>query len=192
MENTFVMETDASITLNYLIYIQNIYLNQSLINEELKFPYLSTNIVFQEDFELKYKELWEEVTERIFTTQGTDLTLFYENKNLFYQKLLEQTSENLISFDEVYKGFRVWWGSFVGEFSIKISIAEAEQELYSDLSKWLLQTGKVPQKRLHINLIYDDCILANSQVSSYLAVIPIKDFYFRFKELVPRIRECFV
>ncbi|MDA7027522.1 hypothetical protein PJ311_13095 [Bacillus sp. CLL-7-23] len=55
MENSFVMVTDAPVSLNFLIYIQNIFLNQK--RQELRFPYLSTRIVFKEDFELKYKEL---------------------------------------------------------------------------------------------------------------------------------------
>ena len=61
VENSLEMETDTSFTLNFLIYIQNIYLNQNRNEDDLRFPYLSTKMVFKEDFEIRYKELWNEV-----------------------------------------------------------------------------------------------------------------------------------
>ena len=39
MENSLVMETDTSFTLNFLIYLQNIYLNQNRNEDDLRFPY---------------------------------------------------------------------------------------------------------------------------------------------------------
>ena len=190
VENSLEMETDTSYTLNFLIYIQNIYLNQNRNEDDLRFPYLSTKMVFKEDFEIRYKELWNEVFQKIFSNDN-DLKIFYEDKDLFYQKLFENSTDNLKSFNEVYKAFQVWWGSFAGRFSMERSIDEIGHTLYVDLTNWLLQRGKTPLKRLHISLIYDECVLANIPVSSYLAVIPIRDFLINYKELVPRIQECF-
>ncbi|KAB8133620.1 hypothetical protein F9U64_11990 [Gracilibacillus oryzae] len=190
MENSFEMETDTSFTLNFLIYIQNMYLNQIRKKDEPRFPYLSTKVVFKEGFEIKYRELWNEVSQKIFSSNN-DMKIFYEDKDLFYLKLFENSPDNLKSFNEVYKAFRVWWGSFAGRFSMERSIDETGHTLYVDLSNWLMQRGETPQKRLHISLIYDECVLADTPVSSYLAVIPIRDFFINYKELVPRIRECF-
>ena len=71
------------------------------------------------------------------------------------------------------------------------SIDEIGHTLYVDLMNWLLQMRKTPQKRLHISLIYDECLLANIHFSLYFAVISIRDFFIKYKELVPRIRESF-
>ena len=190
MENSLVIETDTSFTLNFLIYIQNIYLNQNRNEGEPRFPYLSTKMVFKEDFEIRYKALWSEVSQKIFTSDN-DMKICYEDKDLFYQKLFENSSDNLKSFNEVYKTFQVWWGSFAGRFSMERSVDETSHTLYVDLTNWLMQRGKTPLKRLHISLIYDECVLANTPVSSYLAIIPIRDFFINYKELVPRIQECF-
>ena len=190
VESLLEMETDTSFTLNFLIYIQNIYLNQNRNEDDLRFPYLSTTMVFKENFEIKYKELWNEVSQKIFSSDN-DLKIFYEDKDLFYQKLFENSTDNLKSFNEVYKAFQVWWGSFAGRFSMERSIGETGHTLYVDLTNWLMQRGKTPQKRLHISLIYDECVLADIPVSSYLAVSTIRDFFINYKELVSRIRECF-
>ena len=189
MDNLLEMEIDTSFTLNLLIYIQNIYLNQN--EKDLKFPYLSTKMVFKEDFEIKYKELLDEVWQKIFSSNDNDLKVFYEDKDLFYQKLFENSPENLTSFNEVYKSFKVWWGSFAGQFSMERSIDEIGHTLYVDLTNWLLQRRKTPQNRLRISLIYDECVLANIPFSSYFAVVPIRDFFIKYKELVPRIQEFF-
>ena len=102
MDNLLEMEIDTSFTLNFLMYIQNIYLSQNRNEKDLKFPYLSTKLVFKEDFEIKYKELLDGVSQKIFSGNDNDLIIFYEDKDLFYQKLFENSPDNLTSFNEVY------------------------------------------------------------------------------------------
>ena len=46
MKNTLLMRTDASYSLNFLVYIQNIFLNRSQSRDELKFPYIPTKCEF--------------------------------------------------------------------------------------------------------------------------------------------------
>ncbi|MED3550274.1 hypothetical protein [Cytobacillus praedii] len=50
-------------------------------------------------------------------------------------------------------------------------IDETGQTLYVNLTNWLMEKGKTPQKRLHVSLIYNECVLAKIQASSYIAVI---------------------
>lgn len=190
MENSLIMKTDTSFALNFLIYIQNIFLNQNRNEEDLKFPYLSTKMMFKEDFELKYKELWNEISQRISDDNKNDVRTFYEVKDLFYQRLCVMDADSLKNFNELYKTFKVWWNSFAGRFSIERSIDEMGQKLYWDLANLLVQKGIKPQKELNISLIYDDCLLANAQVSSYFAILPIRDFFVKYKELVPKLEVC--
>lgn len=185
------MKTDSSFALNFLIYIQNIFLNQSRTKEELKFPYLSTRISFKEDFELIYKEMWSEVSKGISDDNISGEIRFYEEKNLFYQRLFVINSDSLKQFNEIYTTFEVWWNSFAGRFSVERSIDEMGQNLYMDLADSLIQRGIEPEKALCISLIYDECLLANAEVSSYFAVFPVRDFFVRYKELVSKLQECF-
>ncbi|MDA1476329.1 hypothetical protein [Bacillus changyiensis] len=182
MENSFVMVTDAPVSLNFLIYIQNLFLNQN--RQELRFPYLSTRIAFKEDFELKYKELWNEVSERISEDHQNDARAFHKEKDLFYQRLFVTDDS---AFNQMYKTFGVWWNSFAGRFSIERSIGDVSEELYIELTNSLVQRRIVPKKELNISFIYDECSLANTQVSSYFAVLSIRDFFVQSKELMLKL-----
>lgn len=190
LENSLIMKTDTSFALNFLIYIQNIYLNQNRNEEDLRFPYLSTKIAFIDDFELKFKELWNEILQRITDDNKEDVRTFYEEKDLFYQRMFVIDDDSFKNFNEIYKTFKVWWNSFAGRFSIERSIDEVGQKLYWDLANSLVQRGIVPKKEMNIILIYDECLLATAPVSSYFAVLPIKDFFVKYKELVSKLKVC--
>lgn len=41
-----------------------------------------------------------------------------------------------------------------------------------------------PKKELSICLVYDECLLVDIEVTSYFAVIPIKNFYVNDKDVV--------
>ncbi|SLL31577.1 L-rhamnose mutarotase [Bacillus dakarensis] len=188
MENSLIMKTDTSFALNFLIYIQNIFLNQNRNEEDLRFPYLSTRIAFKEDFELKYDELWNEISQRISEDNKNDLKIFYEENNLFFQWLFVNDEDSLMNFNEIYETFKVWWNSFAGRFAIERSVDEMGQKLYWDLANSLVQRGIEPKKEVNISLIYDECLLANAQVSSYFAVLPIGNFFVKYKELVQKLK----
>ncbi|MEC1523925.1 hypothetical protein P9D43_18150 [Neobacillus niacini] len=190
MEISLIMRTDTSFSLNFLIYIQNIFLNQNENEEDLRFPYLSTRITIKEDFELKYEELWNEISQRIYDDNKNDVRTFYEEKDLFYQRLFVMDDDSFKNFNEIHKTFKVWWNSFAGRFSIERSIDEMGQKLYWELANSLVQREIEPKKELNISLIYDECLLANAQISSYFAVLPIKDFIVNYKDLVPKLKVC--
>lgn len=166
--------------------------NQNGDEEDLKFPYLSTRVPFKDDFECRYTDLWNAVSQKISGDNGSiDLKIFYKEKELFYQHLFEDNRDSLTKFNEVYKCFQVWWDSFAGRFSVERSIDDTTHKLYLDLANSLKESGVEPRKRLKISLIYDECLLVNADVSSYYVVLPIKDFYIKYKELVPKLRGCF-
>lgn len=188
MKKTLLMRTGASYSLNFLVYIQNIYLNRSQEIEELKFPYIRTKCVFRNDFRMRYKELWEELSKRISEHPINDLKTFTEEKNLFYQGLLVEDDDNLNEYNEIYQSFKVWWDSFAGRFLVERSIEEYTHEIYVELSNLLTETGNKPQKELDISLIYDDCLLIDLEPSSYFAVLPIRDCFNNNKELIRKLQ----
>lgn len=188
MENALLMKTDATFSLNFLIYIQNIFLNKNQRNEELKFPYNATEVLFEEDFEVRYKRLWNEISQKISEHPINDLKIFNEEKDLFYQRLFIKNDDNLKGFEVIYQSFEVWWNSFAGRFSIERSIDEKGQKLYKELSNVLIQKRIKPQKELSISLIYDGCLLANSEVAPYFAVLSINDIFVKYKETVSQLQ----
>lgn len=186
MVDSFIMRTSASYSLNFMVYIQNIYLNQnSSEKDEYKFPYIpALNITFQEKFESSYIELWDEITRRITAYDVNDTKIFYEDKELFYQSLFVNCDSNLKEFNEIYNTFIIWWESFAGHFAIERSIDEVGQELYADLANILPKKDR----ELNISLIYDECPLVGLDLTLDLVIIPIKDFFVKYEVLVSNLR----
>ena len=150
----FINYEDRYILCFELFDIPTKYFSQSKSKSRgFKIPLLSTKMMFKEDFELKYKELWNEISQRISDDNKIDVKIFYEEKDLFYQRLFVIDADTLMDFNETYKTFEVWWNSFAGRFSIERSIDEMGQKLYWDLANLLVQKRIKLQKELNISLI---------------------------------------
>ena len=189
MGSSLLMCTEAPFSLNFLIYIQNIFLNQKNSKDEYRYPYIPLkNIVFKEEFEFHFKKLWDEVLQRLADNRLNDQKIFYEDKDLFYQSLFVDSAVDLEEYNEIYQSFIVWWGSFAGRFTIERSIDEPSYELYVALVNSLKQKEIVPKKQFNISLIYDECLLGDCEVSSYFAVIPIRDFFIKSKDLLAKLQ----
>ncbi|ATP40857.1 hypothetical protein CSE16_12830 [Solibacillus sp. R5-41] len=189
MKNELTMRLDTPYTLNFLIYLQNLYLNQKQIEEQLKFPYLSEKVMFSDDFELNFKELWEDVSIRI-SKDDMDLILFNDENNLFYEKLFIPNSDSLKTYKEIYTGFRVWWSSYAGGFSVERSIDDPSHNIYIELTNSLKKNHIEPKKQLNISLIYDECLLTNTEFYSYYTVLSIVDIHANHKDLVFKLQRC--
>jgi L-rhamnose mutarotase len=187
MENTLLIRTEASYSLNFLIYLQNIYLNQTQSSDQLKYPYILTKCEFRKDFEKSFKELWDLVSQRISEHPMHDQTIFFEEKLLFYKSLFVEHDDCLHKFTTIYLSYKVWWGSFAGRFAIETSFDAHGQDIYTELNNLLLEKRRKPQKELNISLIYDACILLDIEPASYFAVLPIRDWFVHYKELSTKL-----
>ena len=86
MTNSFTIYTNASHCLNFMIYIQNMYLNQKKTGN-LRFPYIARQFNFSTNFETNFKELWHSLRKQI-ANERYDLQIFHEENHIFYEKLL--------------------------------------------------------------------------------------------------------
>ena len=189
MKNTLLMVTEASYSLNFLVYIQNIFLNQGQTRDDLKFPYIPIKYGFREDFEMQYRELWDEISKRLSEHRLDDLNIFTEEKYLFYQSLFVEKNDALEEFNELYKSFKVWWRSFTGQFSVERSVDEKGQEIYAELSSFLLEKKVKPQKELNISIIYDECLLADLKPTPYFAILSVNDCILNYKEIIQKLKD---
>lgn len=189
MENSLLMCIEAPFSLNYLIYIQNIFLNQKNSEEEYRYPYiLLKNIIFKEEFEFHFKKLWNEAFQRLADNRMNELKIISEDKDLVYQSLFVDSAVSFEEYKKIYQSFIVWWDSFAGRFTIEGSITEPSDGLYAALANSLTQKEIVPKKQLNISLIYDKYLLGDLEVSSYFAVIPIRDFFINSKDLLAKLQ----
>ena len=188
MKNTLRMRTEASYSLNFMVYIQNIFLNQRQSRDDLKFPYISTNCEFHSEFEMRFRELWDEVVKRITEDPFNDTRIFSEESNLFYQGLFASNDDSLNEFNEIYQSFKVWWISTAGRFAVGRSIDIPLEKVYKDLANVLIEKGIKPRRKLNISLIYDECVLADLEPSSYFAVLSLEECIENNKELILKLR----
>ncbi|SME47967.1 hypothetical protein BACERE00185_05191 [Bacillus mobilis] len=190
MTDSFTIHTNTSYCLNFMIYIQNIYLNQKENNENLRFPYIAKQVNFSTDFEANFKELWHTLRKRI-ANDRYDLQIFYEENHIFYEKLFDTQLCNKDSFKELVCSFKVWWTSIAGQLSLEWSVSEYSTQLYNDLVLYVKQNEIEPLQQLHISLLYDDCVFAKENISSYSAVLPTKHFFINYRDVVTTLSKCF-
>jgi len=190
MTDSFTIHTNTSYCLNFMIYIQNIYLNQHENKENLRFPYIAKQLNFSTDFEDHFKELWHILRKQI-ANDRYDLQIFYEENNIFYEKLFDTQLCNEESFKEILCSFKVWWTSIVGQHSLEWSVSAYSTQLYNDLVLYLKQNQIEPLQQLHIILLYDDCVFAKENISSYFAILPTKTFFIGYRDAVATLSKCF-
>ncbi|MFF5994089.1 hypothetical protein AAGS61_04905 [Lysinibacillus sp. KU-BSD001] len=166
------------------------YMNQGQQEDQLKFPYMPITVAFHEDFEVAYQVLWKEASRRIAEYGHSDLDMFYKEKESFFGRLFASDAVGFKDFHTIYKTFTVWWDSLAGGFSVERSIDDRVEQVYRDLVNSLAQAGKLPQKPLHISVLYDDCLLGNEEHFSYFAIVPINGFVVQYKAVVLKLQGC--
>ncbi|MCZ8538018.1 hypothetical protein M9R32_12550 [Paenisporosarcina quisquiliarum] len=191
MKCTLEIKTEAAYSLNFLIYIQNIFLNQKSNKEQYRFPSVFSEISFEEDFENRFRNLWDEVKHKIAEHPMNDIKLFMDEKNLFYQCLFEKSDESLETYNEIHFSFRVWWDSFAGRFTLEKSTDELVRKLYLNLEKFLNNNSIAPENLLTISLIYDECSLIRLDDTTSYFIISAEDFVTKQKELLEKLHKLF-
>ncbi|QFY00663.1 hypothetical protein GE376_15820 [Bacillus cereus] len=190
MTDLFIIHTNTPHCLNFMIYIQNIYLNQKRKKENFRFPYITKTLHFSTDFKTNFKELW--LTLRKQTANDRyDLQIFHEENHIFYEKLFDANLCDEESFKELICSFKVWWTSIAGQISIEYSVSNYSEQLYNDLVLYLKQNEIEPLQQLHISLLYDDCVFAKENISSYSAILPTKTFFIGYRDVVTTLSTCF-
>ena len=193
MLNSFAMALDPPYTLNFLIYIQNIYLNQINTKENyyFKHPYISTKMAFKEDFEANFHDLFDELSQRLLRNKNDDLVVFNKEIEMIFQRLFKDDSESYNKFKEIYTAFQVWWGSYAGQITLERSIVDLMSDIYRELTNLLQKNQIKPLNHLKINLIYDECVLTNHTLYPYFATISVDEIIFKKEELVFKLQNCF-
>ncbi|AIY74203.1 hypothetical protein CN324_26195 [Bacillus anthracis] len=190
MTDAFTIHTNTSHCLNFMIYIQNMYLNQKEKKENLRFPYIAKQLNFSTDFEANFKELWHTLRKKI-TDDKYDPQIFYDENYIFYEKLFDTQLCNEDSFKELVCSFKVWWTSIAGQLSLEWSVSEYSRQLYNDLVLYLKQNQIEPLQQLHISLLYDDCVFTKDNITSYSAILPTKHFFMSYSDVVTTLSTCF-
>ncbi|HFJ9405484.1 TPA: hypothetical protein ACGW3F_005419 [Bacillus paranthracis] len=190
MTDSFTIHTNAPHCLNFMIYIQNIYLNQKEKKENLKFPYIARQFNFSTNFEANFKELWHSLRKQM-ANDKYDSQIFYDENHMFYEKLFDNHLCNEELFKELICSFKVWWTSIAGQLSLEWSVSDFSRQLYEDLVLYIKQHQIKPLQQLHISLLYDDCVFVKNNTTSYSAILPTKHFFINYRDVVTTLSTCF-
>lgn len=172
----FEMEMNAPYSLNYLIMIQNIYLNSKNREEEGPlFPYVNTSTwgILDKEFEGIFTEVWKVAVDKNSQDHMYDHNGVFHLDNEVYQKLFYKNEAGAFGYSESVKFFLAWWSGIHGKIAIEaVFDHDRMDKVYRELSHSI----KI-NKRLRIHLIYDKSVLTGRSERSWYAVVPIEDVF---------------
>lgn len=178
-----ILQTTTSTSLNFLIYVQNLYLSQRELGKH-RFPsYRVPFSVFHENFEENFQELWETIVNSLKENHDNDLKLFYEQKALFSERLFGEQAVYSVKFEDVYRTFQNWWGSFAGSFAIERAADDKVSQLYHELTT--ARNGLT--NKWTMSILYDDCAFASHKRMETLTITSIPEIHIRYADVVERM-----
>lgn len=179
------IEANTSTSLNFLIYIQNLYLSQRESGDN-RFPsYRVPFAVFHERFEENFKDLWEIISTRMEENPTVDQQLFYEEKELFSSHLFNNQAVFAVKFDDIHRTFQNWWGSFAGSFAIGRAADNKISQLYAELAQ--KYSEKEFANKISVSILYDECMFADLNNSHSFIITSIPEIYRRYSDVIDRI-----
>ncbi|MEK5038500.1 group-specific protein [Sporosarcina sp. FSL K6-3457] len=189
--NSFIMEVNAPYSLNYLVFMQNIFEN-SKNSDGIRplFPYVDSSrwgLLQNENFTNTFREIWNEVIGK--NKRLDDHSSMLENENTLYQRLFENNENGRFGYSESIKLFLSWWDGIYGNIAIqKVFDDESMNKIYWELSKLIEPTTDITiTRRLKIDLVYDQQLLKGKMADSWYVVVPIEDIFVLKPQLVPSL-----
>jgi hypothetical protein len=190
-QSGFEMEVNAPYSLNYLIMIQNIYLNsKNTDGVRPLFPYVNTSMwgILEEEFEETFTQVWEASVQKNSRDHMYDHNGVLQLEKELYQKLFRNNESGSFGYSESVKFFLAWWNGFHGKIAIEAVFDHDKMEkVYKELASYI----KI-DKRLRIQLVYDKPVLADRSERSWYALVPIEDLYVHKKrpDLLSKLLKC--
>ncbi|MGN8845239.1 hypothetical protein ACTNDN_20770 [Niallia sp. HCP3S3_B10] len=150
------LEIQTPFELNFLIYIQNCYLNNTVNYELPKFPYIPIENGYHEKFKTRFNAVWDEI---LLKYNRQDKTTINENSQLLAQSLF--TKQEV--FNYLYQSFSAWWKGLAGQMAIQNFFSnEKINKLYANMLETYQVDGN-DSKYITIYLIYDNCQLLSPE-----------------------------
>jgi hypothetical protein len=187
----FELEVTAPYSLNYLMTIQNLYLNSKNRDcERPLFPYVDSSSwgILEEEFEEAFAEVWQEAVDKNSDDPMYDHNGVLQFDNELYQKLFQNNECGSFGYLESVKFFLSWWSGFHGKIAIEAVFDHDRMEkVYKELSASIKN-----DKRLRIHLIYDKPVLTSRSERSWYEVVAIEDVFISKKrpELLSNLIKC--
>ncbi|RSD28846.1 hypothetical protein [Mesobacillus subterraneus] len=179
--NDFELEAHAPFSLNYLVFLQNIFLNQDRKAENrLLHPYLDSSkwgLLPGEEFITNFKAVWKETLQKN-SDRRLDHYGIIHDQQLLFERLFVQNEEGHHGFTESSAAFLAWWDSMAGRIAVeRVFDADMMQKVYQELVLSLTTNPK--NNRLVIDLLYDRPVLTDQCMGTWYIALPIEDLFIK-------------
>ncbi|NIK21510.1 hypothetical protein [Paenibacillus lupini] len=186
--NNFTIKSFAPYSLNYLIYIQNAFISSK--GESRKFP--SLDIVYlglleEGHFCDAFKKVWSDMIRLLSQNSLFDHNGVLENE--MFQTLFKPNDQGIAGYEESKRSFNAWFSSLTGQITIERAADHMmyyEMDIYNRVSK-MINNDENRSQELLISLIYDECIMGESERYSRHSIVSLQDLYFKKEDLVSNI-----
>ena len=179
-QQSLIFSSSASYTLNYLVFLQNVFLNQQAApNEPLRFPYLNSShwgLLDGDVFQEKFKNTFEYVIEHFSHHQSRAQELILTNRqDELFRCLFEPSQIGMQGLEESFLSFITWWKHGAGGSYVSTRLNETSLgAIYNQLNTQV-ETASVEQRVLKIDLVYDEIQFSDETIRKNYVVLPIQE-----------------
>lgn len=194
-KNHFSIISSAPCSLNYLVFMQNIYENsQREGNERPLFPYVDSSkwgLLQGETFKETFREVWNEAVHKNMQNSTYDHHGIIELDSDFYQRLFEDNDNGSFGFSESLKSFSSWWGGIYGQMAVERVCDGPIQNIYWKLAESITPIDDQTINRLMIlNIVYDKPLYGGKIADSWYSVLHVEEVFINWRKVVPRLLNC--
>lgn len=188
--NNLLLKVDSPYSLNYLVFVQNVFLNKR--DGSNHFPSIDSSkwsLLQQDEFQVKFKSIWDEVIRKNIQSPHYDYNGVLESDAPLYRQLFEGNENGEYGFSESIKLFQSWWGNiFFGKGAMEIVYEAEGSRIYDELAMALKSKNLIlPNNQLTIMLLYDKQTIVDKNVMPYHYVLPIEELFVNKSNIVANI-----
>ncbi|MFJ7735078.1 group-specific protein [Lysinibacillus sp. NPDC097287] len=194
-KNHLTIRSSAPYSLNYLVFIQNIFENsQNVDNQRPLFPYVDSSqwgLLQGVEFKITFKELWNEAVNKNMKNSLYDHNGIFELEPEFYQRLFEDDDNGRFGYSESVKLFLSWWGGIYGQMAVERVCVDHIQNIYWKLSESIKPIDDMTLNRqLILNIVYEKPLYGGTMFGSRYAVLHTEEVFINWREIATRLLDC--
>lgn len=194
-KNHLNIRSSAPYSLNYLVFMQNIYENsQNGDNQRPLFPYVDSSkwgLLHGEEFITTFKVVWNEAVNENMKNCYYDHNGILELNPEFYQRLFEDNDQGRFGYAESVKLFLSWWNGIYGQMAVERVCMDHIQNIYWKLSESIKPIDDMTLNRqLILNIVYEKPLYGGTMSGSRYAVLHTEEVFINWREIATRLLDC--
>lgn len=176
----FTIRVESSKVFNFLVYIQNLFINQIEQPSHPKFPYIPS---FSVNFHPKFERNLLAISQHFLNLTTTDclqhFALYNDGREEIFHQLFETEKA---TFDEVRRSFESWWET-TGNFTTERAVDTVLDQLYVDVSSIIDDKNIM----VSIGIVYDEFLFQNKLFCGQAGILSVKECFRNYEKVVSKI-----